>query len=944
MSTSSQNKKNKPARFFHDAHPSREVSVHTTGKSHAEIVDCLVNEIKSSIYSGLNPKAEDPEEGTALNKDDLMRDYAMQQNSFWAMVFAEYWHIVNFIIDNSSTIFAAEMGYSWATRKDGGKYMVSEDPDAMDPRFARMLAAIMHCIASISSNMQCILNPVGMQHKFYMHMLQIKNIVSHLVDCLCSPCSFLGECNPECGGEVGTPGPRVHRSVRSYVKHLRPCRGRGAAACATLRFRSDWVHGWMTIRDMFINLQPMITNAMFITEMFMQVIQSAGDATELFDNETVQEARAEDEFYFGYRLREADMVRAAKEGRSIHSSYTPFDYIKFAFNLSGHTGCPVMNYLSPIYALYKNCTQVEGGDSIQIGAYIRAWRNTFSITHASVLLSIHQRSQSEWPKYREVIPDGWVPFTPGKADFGPMTSVCMRFYINNAHHKINVSSTSGGSNTQAISPILPRGGVDDFHRESTNPNDNSFFLNWVAELVKVHPDTVDNSDEFFRPAEKVIVGHISATTEHTIAQRDLVLEVEAEKEEKRAEKERIEEQRAHNKLKQQKMHEEKVAKDSADSKAVLDEVKQKKKKINQKLKHRQAKRKQVAHGMVLPSKPTSSRTALTKSQAAPLSTTSKPPLVALTPKPPAASPTPEPIVTVASTGHVASVRPQAASTTALPNPPPAAKSAMVVRSGFMTNGAAMAIQHTWRLSSYGKRLAWRQAKERKAKQAELAALVKAEMVFRIEAAKRIQPWARTVLRRRALTRAVRQIVATRRASRYLLADVQAYGRAKTAVRRMKVLRAVKAIATWYRTTLARWMNKLRVVRFDTDAYLIRVRRMELEARWLFKLRWEEMDARYNHKVRAMEAAYMLITRLRDQLEWFFVTNLPRDQYLLGYLNNYGVVPAFVVLGFPSIQKIIAPHQDHFHAMFQACAMSSNVQIFLDSAGNPVLRPTPLCRA
>ena len=234
------------------------ICVDTEGKTTEDVVDEVLGHVKSHIEHKKkckhnykpekeNEQKDEPCEEHAPGMDGLAHDYAVQQNSFWAMFYAEFWHVVNFMIDKSEELFTKEMGYNWAVDDRGLKIMVGETVRKADPhhaRFRRMAHLVWSMVDVVVDATPCLVQPVGMQHKFYLQLQKIHAAVAITAENICSQDSFLGPCSETCGGEsLGkADGVRMHHRVTHYRRTMKPLRGRGGGACARRRKHEVLAH------------------------------------------------------------------------------------------------------------------------------------------------------------------------------------------------------------------------------------------------------------------------------------------------------------------------------------------------------------------------------------------------------------------------------------------------------------------------------------------------------------------------------------------------------------------------------------------------------------------------------------------------------------------------------------------------------------------------------
>ena len=471
--------------------------------------------IMRSITDGIS-KSEEKE----TDKDGLAHDTAVQLNSFWAMFYAEFWRLVNYMIEHADKLFPQEMGYEWVV-ENGCKTRIGETVKTKDHmRFRGMVEMVWAMIDLVVDMTPCLVQPVGMQHKFYIHVQKIHTAVCLVAERVCGKDCFLGPCSEMCGGEILEKTIPLYHKVMAYRNSMKKLSGRGGAACA--RKREGLMYHWNMVRDMLITIRACSENALFITHIMIKVatdIEGEADL-KIYDEKTYRDAQTEDPFFFGYRLREADWEGTLRECKNPFFSYIPFDYMNFVVHLASHTGCAVMEYLTPIYAYNSHFSMRKPEHQ---PAYDFAWSNLWGLNAGgSILEKIRFRSKGEMEKHYIALPTTFNPKETSLTTFGPLTSISMRLALNNNYHKNTLieTRTVGGSKEKVgvIASILNRKGVDDFHRAQGDREQNSFIWNWARRICVEHPG---HGEQVTLMLETVIAGPTAAAINDSVLEQQL---------------------------------------------------------------------------------------------------------------------------------------------------------------------------------------------------------------------------------------------------------------------------------------------------------------------------------------------------------------------------------------------------------------------------------------
>ena len=405
-----------------------------------------------------------------------------QENSFWAMFYAEFYFIVNFILGNGHLLFPPEKGFQWnSIGKNPDKFMTSENRDIPSPEFQNMANAVRNYIACIFKVTPSIISPVGKQHRFIVNLVCIHSATEMVVRMMCSKDSYLGGCNPKCGGEFTSKSkdPMVNR----YTKSAMFFGSRGGATSASYKMRNTTTYAWMYVRDKLINLKAICDNATFVTTMFTNLACGVLGSIVVYEPHQIDAAQEADPLFWGYKMRE-EVINPELDNLDT----TPFDYMKFAIHLACHTGIKVRSYLPPIHQ-YNTKLRRAFNNGLVIELFDKAWCNSMGLFERSVVTDFTIRMVGEHSKYPTPPVSDTFEYSQDTFVLSDTSAVVFRVSLNNHHH---LSTTAQKLATDKfngdLSPDLVRNGIDDYHRNSASPHDPSLVINWTKHVFASFPE------------------------------------------------------------------------------------------------------------------------------------------------------------------------------------------------------------------------------------------------------------------------------------------------------------------------------------------------------------------------------------------------------------------------------------------------------------------------
>lgn len=481
-----------------------------------DIVPCEENksapdviEIDYSGEGGVARTETDEERNERQKCSDTDMEMAIQQNSFWAMFYAEFYHLVNYMIYNNVNLFPSAYGYTTHKHKSSGIVRILE-PENMEDldtaplndrgKFQAMVQLTMRFIEVVEWNTPCLLQPVGLQHRFRPMILIICECIEGVVEALCTKHSFLGECNST-DSSVLMDLKGIPKSVKKALE------SKGAVNFASY---------WLRIRCMLVNLRLIFRQALMVTEWFITYQSQARHLPEAdyITRNTYNHLRSQNVAYYGYKIRDQEIEECHEAKRNIFMSYIQFDYISFVSQLCGRTDVAHTSYFAPVYTMYKQQSNVTD-DLLDAANYL------FGESHYNIMSKLQKRMVSEFQIYRDDIPDHMVAHMDNRliVELGPYTSIFLRLVMNIAGGKsmrtgpyTDDSYLKGGkrkgkekrvsedwetgftkfikeyqTSSALFNPFnnIPKEGIDDYHVADYNPG--SFVEHWGGMLETVLP-------------------------------------------------------------------------------------------------------------------------------------------------------------------------------------------------------------------------------------------------------------------------------------------------------------------------------------------------------------------------------------------------------------------------------------------------------------------------
>ena len=463
--------------------------------------------------------------------DNLLACIEEQENSFWAMFYAEFYFIVNFILGNGHLLFPSDKGFQWASiGNNPDKFMTSEDRNIPSPQFQNMANAVRNYIGCIFKVTPSVLSPVGKQHRFIVNLVCIHAATEMVVKMMCSDESYLGGCSSTCGGEFTSKSkdPMVNR----YTKTALFSGSRGGATSASYKMRNTTAYAWMYVRDKLINLKAICDNATFITTMFTNISCGVMGSVIVYEPAQLDAAQEADPLFWGYKMRE-EILNPELDNIDTR----PFDYMKFVIHLACHTGVKVRSYLPPIHQ-YNTKLRRAFKNGLTVELFDKAWCNSMGLFERSVVTDVTIRMVGEYSKYPIPPVSDTFEYFQDNAVLSDTSAIVFRVSLNNHHH---LSATAKKLATDKfngdLSPDLIRNGVDDYHRNSASPHDPSLVINWTKHMFVSFPEL---RSLLTRHLIKAAGKYIEESVEDLLKSEDVCQTLLEEEEEQKKEKEKEE--------------------------------------------------------------------------------------------------------------------------------------------------------------------------------------------------------------------------------------------------------------------------------------------------------------------------------------------------------------------------------------------------------------------
>jgi len=375
------------------------------------------------------------------------------QDSYWAMFYCAFWHLFNSLTFRCPVLLTKEHGYYHSDELEMGQNTVltrDESSTKADKAFTEMVDRVVNCLKLVILNTPSLLDPVGAQHVFYGMTNEILTSVSSLADFMCSTDSFLGYCERSSGSAFIHSSNTLHPDVRAYIKSARhmPKIKRGGAAVTSLKQRYGYVHMWMEIRDLVLNLEVIARAAMRLTDLVID--HFPGDVCG-YNGEKLFDACREDPFMYGWKLRQSDKVYNKETGGEPFLAYRPFPFLRFTKSLAACTKMHHRDYLPTLFTTHEPALEFEKKGKGE--EYRKVWERAFGMKNIDLTKMAFNRIMHE---LQSDFKPGWVDeiYDQASTDPLPLTPHEVNFY-SSLSHRLSIR----GSNT------IDRKGVDDLHDE-----------------------------------------------------------------------------------------------------------------------------------------------------------------------------------------------------------------------------------------------------------------------------------------------------------------------------------------------------------------------------------------------------------------------------------------------------------------------------------------------
>jgi len=309
---------------------------------------------------------------------DWCERLSIQQNSFWAMFYAEFHHLHNFLVDESMILFPRFMGFEWEIQGRVFPKIVSET--CTNVRFTSMVTVLHDFLDCVYDNTPCLNSPIGSQHMYPSLLQRISDNFDITLKFFCANDCFLKKCDQT--GKTKNVNRKKSASMKLVLK------------------------SWQMLRKMIMNLHHIFSIACVVTETFSKML-SVENMLRVYDDDILQKCKSEDPFFWGYRLRKNDIIRSIQENVPVSSVFLPFDFLQFVYQLSKRTSCAITGYLPIFQNLEAKISDVLSKSDEIISRsknsnflYVDSWISSLSKSYESSMIFLKKRMFLESRKYK----------------------------------------------------------------------------------------------------------------------------------------------------------------------------------------------------------------------------------------------------------------------------------------------------------------------------------------------------------------------------------------------------------------------------------------------------------------------------------------------------------------------------------------------------------------
>lgn len=278
----------------------------------------------------------------------------INQNACWGMFYCEFYRLVNEILTEAPKLMPPSMGNIWGRSSVGFALLISSDTSKNED-FWEMVNAAMHFIDQTINYTPCLLHPVGANQMLLTNHDFIDEALDKLVALFDSP--------------------------KSWIK---------------MNSRKRIAMPWRKIANMARNLKGMFLNACVMTAVCVSQLYDMRGRTNFFEDYMFHEKIAEDPVLYGYTLRKELVKRfICEEELPAHYCYVPFNFAKFAAQLSVRTGVNPLCYLPP-YIRVRDALCILLNSKAECGDYFRAYEVAMGPDNRHVFSNMFARMKDEF--------------------------------------------------------------------------------------------------------------------------------------------------------------------------------------------------------------------------------------------------------------------------------------------------------------------------------------------------------------------------------------------------------------------------------------------------------------------------------------------------------------------------------------------------------------------
>lgn len=278
----------------------------------------------------------------------------INQNACWGLFFCEFYRLVNELLTEAPSLMPSSMGNIWGRNRLGFALLVESDT-SKNQDFWKMVDATIAFVDTTINYTPCLLHPVGANQMLLTNHDFIDDALNGLV--------------------------AVFDAPKSWIK---------------MNSRKRVAMPWRKIANMARNLQGLFLNACVMTAVCVSQLYDLRGRTNFFEDYVFHEKIAEDPVLYGYTLRKELIKRfICEEKLPALYCFVPFDFAKFAAQLSMRTGVNAICYLPP-YIRVREALSILLDNRAECGDYFRAYEVALGPKNRHVFSNMFARMKDEF--------------------------------------------------------------------------------------------------------------------------------------------------------------------------------------------------------------------------------------------------------------------------------------------------------------------------------------------------------------------------------------------------------------------------------------------------------------------------------------------------------------------------------------------------------------------